>query len=276
MNSKKVTVGRERKYTTEKLMSIIDKFIESKEFIVKLKYTELEAFAKTTLGFENISYQDFRRNKEVKAAIDEFNNANTKVNIKGITPTTSKMVKFHVDSFVEKYTNKPDMQKVILNMFNQRYEDAFMELSKKNKEIEDYKSKVLELESQIKDLKSKNTELSVSNRRLTATNARLNKELEFNLNVDLYEDLISRKIVSPMDSENIQILLKNAGLIKGSEMVDVEEIDTIFTEEIVEHINKENDTLISGNNDDMDDIEEEMLTTNKESSNLIDFFNNRK
>lgn len=276
MNSKKVTVGRERKYTTEKLMSIIDKFIESKEFIVKLKYTELEAFAKTILGFENISYQDFRRNKEVKAAIDEFNNANTKVNIKGITPTTSKMVKFHVDSFVEKYTNKPDMQKVILNMFNQRYEDAFMELSKKNKEIEDYKSKVLELESQIKDLKSKNTELSVSNRRLTATNARLNKELEFNLNVDLYEDLISRKIVSPMDSENIQILLKNAGLIKGSEMVDVEEIDTIFTEEIVEHINKENDTLISGNNDDMDDIEEEMLTTNKESSNLIDFFNNRK
>lgn len=276
MSSKKATVGRGRKYPTEELMGIIDKFIESKEFIVKLKYTELEEFAKTTLGFEDISYQDFRRNKEVKVAIDEFNNANTKVDIKGVAPTTSKMVKFHVDSFVEKYNNNPDMQKVVLNMFNQRYEDAFLELSKKNVELEESKNRIAELESQVKELRSKNTELSVSNRGLTTTNARLNKELEFNLNIGLYEDLISRKIVSPMDAENIQILLKNAGLIKGSEMVDIEEIDTIFTEEVIEHINEENDMLVSGNKEDTENIEETIKSTSKESSNLIDFFNNRK
>lgn len=276
MNKKKSTAGRGRKYTTEQLMNIIDKFIESKEFIVKLKYTELEEFAKTSLGFEDVSYQDFRRNKEVKEAIDEFNNANTKANIKGSLPTTTKMVKFHVDSFVEKYSNKPDTQKVILNMFNQRYEESFVELAKKNNEIENYKNKILELESQIADLKSKNVGLSVSNRELTKINARLNKQLEFNLNIELYEDLLERKIVSPMDAENIKILLKNAGLIKDSEMVDIEEIDTIFTEETIEQINLENDNLVSRCANDEEDTEPIAFTNLKTNSNLIDFFNNRK
>lgn len=157
MSIKKATVGRSRKYTTKQLMSIIDKFMESKEFIVKLKYTELEEFAKTILGFNDISYQDFRRNKEVKVAIDKFNNVNINTDFKSISPKTSKIVKFNVDSFVAKYSNKPDIQKAILNMFNKRYEDAFAELSKKNKEIEYYKNKIMDLESQINDLKSKNT-----------------------------------------------------------------------------------------------------------------------
>ena len=189
------------------------------------------------------------------------------------------MVKLNVENFVDKYTNNPNMQKVILNKFNQKYEEAFNEVSKKNKKEQEYEEKILELENTIKELKSKNRRLSSENRNLTILNTRLNKVLDFKLDLDLYEDLVSRKIVSSIDAENIRILLAKAGLIKVEEMVGKEEIDTAFTEEILSDI-EENNRKVMDESIDMDyDDEGGFMDTNKTNKNkevisIIDFFNN--
>ena len=178
------------------------------------------------------------------------------------------------------------MQKVILNKFNQKYEEAFAELSKNNKKEQEYEGKILELENTIKELKSENRRLSSENRNLTSMNAKVNKILDFRLDLDLYEDLISRKIVSSIDAENIRILLAKAGLIKVEEMVGKEEIDSAFTEEILNDIEENNrkvmDESIDMDYDDEDDGDEvDFVNTNKANGNekvvsVIDFFNSIK
>lgn len=265
MNKK--SVGRNRKYSEEQLREMIDKYIEAHPFILKLQFKKIAEYVNEHLNLEqDVSYQDFRRNPIIKSEIQGFNDINTQPKLKITKESELKVVRFNVENFVDKYSNNPEMQKVVLNKFNKKYEDAFAELSKKDKKEQEYKDKILELEKSIRELKDKNKKLSVENRKLNTLNAKYNKQLEFKLNLDLYEDLISRKIVSSMDSENIKILLGNAGLIKVEEMAGTEGIDICFTEEIISNID-ENDREMTDKNI---NVEMENFT------DMIDFFNNRK
>jgi len=267
MNKDKKSVGRNRKYSEEQLREMIDKFIEAHPFTLKLQFKKIAEYANEHLNLEHeVSYQDFRRNPIIKSEIEGFNNMNIQPKLKITQESELKIVRFNVENFVDKYSNNPEMQKVLLNKFNKKYEDAFAELSKKDKTEQEYKDKILELEKLIEELKDKNKKLSVENRNLNTLNAKVNKKLEFKLNLDLYEDLISRKILSSIDAQNIKILLGNAGLIKVEEMVDTEEIDTLFTEEIISEIEENNREAMNESID--------MGTENVIS--MIDFFNNRK
>ncbi|MDU3527035.1 hypothetical protein [Clostridium sp.] len=266
-NKDKKSVGRNRKFSEKQLREMIDKYIEAHPFILKLQFKKIAEYANEYLNLEHeVSYQDFRRNPVIKSKIEEFNDINTKPKLKITKEPELKIVRFNVENFVDKYSNNPEMQKVLLNKFNKKYEDAFAELSKKHKKEQEYEDKILGLEKLIKELKDKNRKLSVENRKLTALNAKYNKQLEFKLNLDLYEDLISRKIVSSMDSENIKILLGNAGLIKVEEMVGTEDIDTFFTEETISNI-KENDGEV---------MDEQINIGMGNVTDMMDFFNNRK
>ena len=267
MNKDKKSVGRNRKYSEEQLREIIDKYIEAHPFILKLQFKKIAEYANEYLNLEHeVSYQDFRRNPIIKSEIEGFNNMNTQPKLKITKESELKIVRFNVENFVDKYFNNPEMQKVLLNKFNKKYEDAFAELSKNDKKEQEYKDKILELEKSIKELKDKNKKLSVENRNLNTLNAKYNKQLEFKLNIDLYEDLISRKIVSSIDSENIRILLGNAGLIKVEEMVGTEELDTCFTEEIISDI--------EGN--DKEVMDEQINMNGENVKYMMDFFNNRR
>lgn len=267
MNKDKKSVGRNRKYSEEQLREIIDKYIEAHPFILKLQFKKIAEYANEYLNLEHeVSYQDFRRNPIIKSEIEGFNNMNTQPKLKITKESELKIVRFNVENFVDKYFNNPEMQKVLLNKFNKKYEDAFAELSKKDKKEQEYKDKILELEKSIKELKDKNKKLSVENRNLNTLNAKYNKQLEFKLNIDLYEDLISRKIVSSIDSENIRILLGNAGLIKVEEMVGTEKLDTCFTEEIISDI--------EGN--DKEVMDEQINMNGENITSMMDFFNNRR
>lgn len=283
MSKDKKSVGRKRKYNEEELREIIEKYLEAHPFTVKLQFKKIAEYANAHLNLENeVSYQDFRRNPVIKSEIESLNNVNSKPDLKINKGSGPKMVKLNVENFVDKYTNNPNMQKVILNKFNQKYEEAFNEVSKKNKKEQEYEEKILELENTIKELKSKNRRLSSENRNLTILNTRLNKVLDFKLDLDLYEDLVSRKIVSSIDAENIRILLAKAGLIKVEEMVGKEEIDTAFTEEILSDIEENNrkvmDESIDMDYDDEDDeggfVDTNKTNKNKEVISIIDFFNN--
>lgn len=282
MSKDKKSVGRKRKYSEEELREMIDKYVEAHPFVLKLQFKKIAEYANEHLNLEReVSYQDFRRNPVIKSEIEGFNNTNTQPNLKITKGTGTKIVRLNVESFVDKYSNNPKMQKVLLNKFNQKYEDAFIELSKKDKKEQECKEKILELENSIKELKDKNTRLSVENRKLNSLNAKLNKQLDFRLNLDLYEDLISRKIISSIDAENIRILLANAGLIKAEEIIDKEEIDAVFTEEILSDIEENNRKVMNEPIDMECDDEEEFVDMDKVGKNkdvisMIDFFNNRK
>ena len=287
MSKDKKSVGRKRKYSEEELREIIEKYLEAHPFVVKLQFKKIAEYANEHLDLENeVSYQDFRRNPTIKSEIENFNNVNSNPDLRITKGSGPKIIKLNVESFVDKYSDNPKMQKVILNKFNQKYEEAFTELSKKNKKEQEYEEKILELENIIKELKSENRGLSSENRNLTSMNAKINKVLDFRLDLDLYEDLISRKIVSSIDAENIRILLAKAGLIKVEEMVGKEEIDTAFTEEILSDIEENNrkvmDESIDMDYDDEDDGDKvDFVNTNKANENekvvsVMDFFNNIK
>lgn len=285
--SKDKKVGRKRKYSEEELREMIEKYLEAHPFVVKLQYKKIAEYANEHLNLENeVSYQDFRRNTTIKSEIENLNNVNSDPDLKITKGSGPKMIKLNVENFVDKYSDNSKMQKVILNKFNQKYEEAFAELSKKNKKEQEYEERILELENTIKELKIENRRLSSENRNLTSMNAKVNKILDFRLDLDLYEDLISRKIVSSIDAENIRILLAKAGLIKVEEMVGKEEIDTAFTEEILSDIEENNrkvmDESIHMDYDDEDDEDEGgFVDTNEVNENegvasVIDFFNSIK
>lgn len=281
MNKDKKSVGRNRKFNEEQLCEMVDKYIEAHPFILKLQFKKIAEYANEHLNLEHeVSYQDFRRNPIIKGKIEEFNDINTKPKLKITEESELKIVRFNVENFVDKYSNNPKMQKVLLNKFNKKYEDAFAELSKKHKKEREYEDKILELEKSIKELKDKNRKLSVENRKLTALNAKYNKQLEFKLNLDLYEDLISRKIVSSMDSENIKILLGNAGLIKVEEMVGTEDIDTFFTEEVFDTEDIDTcfteETISNIEENDGEVMDEQINIGMGNVTDMMDFFNNRK
>lgn len=280
--SKDKKVGRKRKYSEKDLREIIDKYLEAHPFVVKLQFKKIAEYANEHLNLENeVSYQDFRRNLTIKSEIENLNNINSKPDLRITKGSGPKIIKLNVENFVDEYSNNPKMQKVILNKFNQKYEEAFVELSKNNKKEQEYEEKILELENKIKELKSENTKLSSENRNLTSMNAKVNKILDFRLDLDLYEDLKLRKVVSSIDDENIRLLLAKAGIIKKEEMVGKEEIDTVFTEETLSDI-EENNRKVMDESIDMDyDDENEVDFVNANKVNekvvsVIDFFNNIK
>lgn len=280
--SKDKKVGRKRKYSEKDLREIIDKYLEAHSFVVKLQFKKIAEYANEHLNLENeVSYQDFRRNLTIKSEIENLNNINSKPDLRITKGSGPKIIKLNVENFVDEYSNNPKMQKVILNKFNQKYEEAFVELSKNNKKEQEYEEKILELENKIKELKSENTKLSSENRNLTSMNAKVNKILDFRLDLDLYEDLKLRKVVSSIDDENIRLLLAKAGIIKKEEMVGKEEIDTVFTEETLSDI-EENNRKVMDESIDMDyDDENEVDFVNANKVNekvvsVIDFFNNIK
>lgn len=260
--NKTVKTGRKRKYTTEQLSSIIETYLSEKSFVTKIKYSDLEKFAKSKMGYDDIIYQDFRRNPDIKNMIDEFNKVNTIVDIKSET-VSNQYVKFHVDEFLDRYKNDLKTQRVILHKFNKKYEEVCNELIKKDiqlKEIESkYNEKVKSLENEIESLKAKNLELSKTNRNITSKNARLNRVEKFLLSVDIYEDLIKRKIAQPMDEENLKLLLLNAGLLKTNDIINISDTEVISNIDSQENLTKTSEDIV-------------IESSEQEPNNLIDFF----
>lgn len=260
--NKTVKTGRKRKYTTEQLSSIIESYLSEKSFVIKIKYTDLEEFAKSKMGYDDIIYQDFRRNPDIKNMINEFNNVNSMVDIKSNT-ASNQYVKFHVDEFLDRYKNDTKTQAVILHKFNKKYEEVCSELIKKNIQLEKmeakYKKKINLLENENSSLKEKNKQLSKSNRDILSKNARLSRVEKFLLSVDIYEDLIKRKIAQPMDEENLRLLLLNAGLLKTNDIINIS--DT----EVISSIDSQGNSI---------ETSEDTVIENSEQkpNNLIDFF----
>ena len=65
---------KKRKYETAFLMRIIEEYVSQKAAFRKLKYTDIVLFCKEKyLYLENINYQDFSRNSEIRQFVEDYN-----------------------------------------------------------------------------------------------------------------------------------------------------------------------------------------------------------
>ena len=152
-------MARPRKLSDEELLKIVEKYIIEKPYIVSLKYTDLAKYSQEELGIENITYQDFSRNKKIKEAVEIYKKQKDMTMYIKLNSDKLEKLNFNVENIVEKYKNDPRQLKVILKVFKDGYDrafDAIIEYDNCNKKNRDL---IKEQEKAIKELKEKNKEL---------------------------------------------------------------------------------------------------------------------
>ena len=119
------------------------------------------------------------------------------------------------------------------------------------------KNDIKELEdkyNELKKIKAKETKKNKENERKIAHANRIEK---FIRSIDVYNDLLAKSKVDPMDEENLRLLLSNAVLLKESETVDITPylVDNILDENSDMEEFKEELEPISGDTDDTEEYE---------------------
>lgn len=260
-------MARPRKLTDKELLEIVKKYIIEKPYIVKLKYTDLAKYSQEELGIENITYQDFSRNKKIQEAIKLHKEQKDMTTYIKFNSDKLEKLNFNVENIVEKYKNDPKQLKVILKVFKDGYDKAFDTLiqyddsDKKNRNI------IKEQQKAINELKEKNKELR----------AKLNKTIEIRKeNKDteklkwmylLLKDMINQKSCRIETDEDIIQILKNFGYSKDdtANIEDIINIELTNKEDKIHLEEKEKDETSSGRN------EEKVIPINKNKLKLPDF-----
>ena len=260
-----------KKYSSKVKNDIISSYLTYFKYVDKLQPQKVARYAKDVLGYDNITYQDFTRDSEIKLRIYEFNKNHKKIKLLG-KRNSHQFVRLPVDEILKDNINDINSLRTILYKFNDKYKfindellKADAEIEKLKKEIENVNEKNKCLDDEIKELKVRNRELSVKNRQLAANQAKAKKIESFLLSIDIYEDLLKRKKVDVMNEENFRLLLANSGLLKCDDLIkdkNIKLIDELYPENMYQD-NVENDE--SGNVD--DELPNEMS-----DENYLDFF----
>ena len=216
-------MARPRKLSDEELLEIVEKYIIEKPYIVSLKYTDLAKYSQEELGIENVTYQDFSRNKKIKEAVDIYKKQKDMTMYIKLNSDKLEKLDFNVENIVEKYKNDPKQLKVILKVFKEGYDRAFDTIieyddcDKKNRDI------IKEQEKAIKELKEKNKEL----RNELNKKAEVSKENKATEKLKwmylLLNDMINQKNCRIETKDDIIDILKNFGYSK-SDTVNIEDI----------------------------------------------------
>lgn len=216
-------MARPRKLSDEELLKIVEKYIIEKPYIVSLKYTDLAKYSQEELGIENITYQDFSRNKKIKEAVDIYKKQKDMTMYIKLNSDKLEKLDFNVENIVEKYKNDPKQLKVILKVFKEGYDRAFDTIieydscDKKNRDI------IKEQEKAIKELKEKNKELR-SELNKKAEVSKENKATEkLKWIYLLLNDMINQKNFRVETKDDIIEILKNFGYSK-SDTANIEDI----------------------------------------------------
>ncbi len=89
--------GRKRKYTTEVLESIVDEYFNKTAVFGQVSATDIANFAINELGYKDIRYFHFTRNKEIKELISKVNNLYQEGNIEN----NNVLIEFNPDKFMK-------------------------------------------------------------------------------------------------------------------------------------------------------------------------------
>lgn len=231
-------MARPRKVSDEKLQEIFTKYITDIPYITTIKYADLARFANEKLGYADITYQDFSRNKAMKVIVDTYNDQNRLSTY--IRNNNDKVMKleFNVDALVDKYKNDPKQLKVVLKAYKNGYDRGFEELTNYAKTDKENQEIIKKQEQIIKELNQKN-------KQLRAELKEQNKKNKNNYKIDkikwmylLLKDMINQNNCYIESEEEAIDILKNFGY-ESSDTLDIEsiiksEFDAKCVDEIVE------------------------------------------
>lgn len=215
---RKTNVGRKKKFETSKLLEICDSYFKNNSVHGQINATLIAKYATEVLGFENIDYYHFTRDKDVKKLIDDYNNYN--VNLVKYDQTT--FISLNPDTFMERFKSEPKIAKILLRQFSDRYQSLNQTTIELEKKCLVYENKLSKIEYEIKKLKSENHELREKNKLYRAENISLSNYKNFTDKVKMFEYLKSKGLIQSLDEENLKLLLSNTGLYSTNHFNHVE------------------------------------------------------
>lgn len=228
-------MARPRKISEEELFNILNKYIENNPYITTLKYADLVRYSKEELGHENIEYQDFSRNKNIKEFIKIYKERKDMTSYIKLNNDKLEKVDFNVDDVVDRYKSTPKQLKSILKVFKDVYDNAFSLLSKYEKSNSKNMEIIKEQENTISNLKEKNKELReqlVTQKQNNSESYRIEKLKWVYLGI---KDIIDNTSYDIETKEEVLDILKNFGY-SSEDVVDVEKIiqDEFSVEKVID------------------------------------------
>ncbi|MCI1577669.1 MAG: hypothetical protein LKH93_15380 [Clostridium beijerinckii] len=216
-------MARPRKLSEEELFNIIERYLIDNPYIVSLKFSELASYSQE-LGYNDVTYQDFSRNKEIKKFVDEFKKQKKMTMYSKLNNDKLEKLEFNVDDVVDKNIKDKKQLKVILKVFKMGYDKAFDKLLEIGKYVKELKNKIIEQNNVIEELKEKNKLLRMQmkeNEERYSRNKKKEKEKWIYLTI---KDLINETNFSIKSEEQIINIMKNLGYDIKDDIIDMDNI----------------------------------------------------
>lgn len=228
-------MARPRKFTTEELIEIIHSYIKDNEYITSIKYSELKKYS-YSLGYKNITYQDFSRNEKISKFVEEYNNRRKMLLYKASNSDKIEKLSFSVDEIVEKNIKNKKQLILILKVIKEGYDRAFEKLKENIQTIKELKLEIDKQEDNIEKLRNKNKELKEEINNLKE-NQKENKEKEKAKWMYLaVKDMLENSTIKIDSEDQILDILNNFGKIDN----DIINKDEIMENESITKVNINN------------------------------------
>lgn len=195
-------MARPRKLCDADMIKIVDSFYESNGDPSMLKCSFLEEYA-ISIGFDVKAY-DFRRNKAVRARMDELKDLSLLSSSSGAIAYKS----LDVDSLLDRNRTRPMLRNALLELDEtwRRIYDRAAEMSKRNKAlekgIEDVSVARDKLACEVSELSSKTIALNKINKELVLENRYLKRMLKQYLYPAIANEiLLKENVLEQIDTE---------------------------------------------------------------------------
>lgn len=218
-------MARPRKLTDENLIEILEKYMTETSYITTIKYTDLARFANEN-GYENVTHQDFCRNKLVKNFVIEYKKQNKLTNYCNMKLDKINKLTFNVEDIVEKYNRDKKQLINIFKVFQSNYYRAFDKIEELSNKLNYANEKLKEQEKDIKLLKEQKSSLRKEVNYIKDKYKTYKKEEKIRYMYATIKDLIEEGNVTIKSEEDIIDLIKNYGLniTKDADLVDEESL----------------------------------------------------
>lgn len=218
-------MARPRKLTDENLMEVLEKYISETPYITTLKYTDLAKFANEN-GYENVTHQDFCRNKLVKSFVSEYKKQNKLTTYSNLKLDKINKLSFNVEDIVQKYDRDKKQLINIFKVFQSNYYRAFDKIEELSNELNSAKKKLKEQEKSIKSLQEQKLALRKEVNDIKDKYRTYKKEEKIRYIYATIKDLIAESNLTIKSEEDIIDLLKNYGVnrVKGEDLVDEDSV----------------------------------------------------
>lgn len=217
-------MARQKKMTDDMLLNIIKDYLDNNTHVTKIKYSDLVKHS-DKMGYENVIYHDFTRNKKVKEFVDIFNEKHDISNYFKTENDDLKKVTFNVDSLVDKNSKDANKLKVLLKVYKKNYDNAFLKIDNLEAEKRTLAEKVKEQEEIIKKLKDDNKKLKNEIKVAKSDDIKESELIDKQFVINGIQYLLEKGNVKITDKNDLTDVLKNLGYVAEDDIMSGKEIE---------------------------------------------------